>query len=81
MKSQTQSTNVIWKPTKKQLEFLKAGSIFEVAYLGGAGSGKSSVLLIDACRQMMYEDAKAVVFRRTTRELRQLIDYSQQLYG
>ncbi len=81
MKSQIQNTNVIWKPTKKQLEFLKAGPIFEVAYLGGAGSGKSSVLLIDACRQMMFPDAKAVVFRRTTRELRQLIDYSQQLYS
>ena len=77
----SQDTNVIWKPTKKQLEFLKAGSIFEVAYLGGAGSGKSSVLLIDACRQMNYPDAKAVVFRRTTRELRQLIDYAMQVYG
>ena len=33
-----QDTNVIWKPTKKQLEFLRAGAIFEVAYLGGAGS-------------------------------------------
>ena len=77
----SENTNVIWKPTPKQLEFLKSGAIFEVAYLGGAGSGKSSVLLIDACRQMMYEDAKAVVFRRTTRELRQLIDYSQQLYS
>ena len=52
----SESTNTIWKPTKKQLEFLKAGAIFEVAYLGGAGSGKSSVLLIDACRQMMYPD-------------------------
>ena len=34
-----QNTNIIWKPTPKQLEFLKAGAIFEVAYLGGAGSG------------------------------------------
>jgi PBSX family phage terminase large subunit len=76
----SENTNSIWRPTKKQLEFLKAGSIFEVAYLGGAGSGKSSVLLIDACRQMNYPDAKAVVFRRTTRELRQLLDYSQQIY-
>jgi hypothetical protein len=75
------NTNVIWRPTKKQLEFLKTGSIFEVAYLGGAGSGKSTVLLIDACRQMNYKDARAVVFRRTTRELRQLVDYSVQLYG
>ena len=56
-------TNIIWKPTKKQLEFLKTGSIFEVAYLGGAGSGKSSVLLVDACRQMNNPDAKAVIFR------------------
>lgn len=75
-----QNTKIIWKPTKKQLEFLKTGNIFEVAYLGGAGSGKSSVLLIDACRQMNYADAKAVIFRRTTKELRQLIDYSFKIY-
>ena len=81
MKSQTaKSTNTIWKPTKKQLEFLKTGNIFEVAYLGGAGSGKSSVLLIDACRQMNQPDAKSVIFRRTTKELRQLIDYSFKIY-
>jgi len=81
MKSQTAKlTNTIWKPTKKQLEFLKTGNIFEVAYLGGAGSGKSSVLLIDACRQMNQPDAKSVIFRRTTKELRQLIDYSFKIY-
>jgi hypothetical protein len=81
MRSQTQKlTNKIWQPTKKQLEFLKTGNIFEVAYLGGAGSGKSSVLLIDACRQMNHGDAKSVIFRRTTKELRQLIDYSYKVY-
>ena len=80
MKSKKTNTNIIWKPTKKQLEFLKAGKVFEVAYLGGAGSGKSSVLLIDAVRQMNEPDALAVVFRRTSPELRQLIEYSQQLY-
>ena len=74
------NTNVIWRPTKRQLEFLKAGSIFEVAYLGGAGSGKSTVLLIDACRQMTFKDATAVVFRRTSPELKQLLDYSNKLY-
>ena len=79
MKSKT-NTKSIWKPTKKQLEFLNTGNIFEVAYLGGAGSGKSSVLLIDAVRQMSQPDAKAVIFRRTTKELRQLIDYSVKLY-
>ena len=39
----SKNTNVIWKPTPKQLEFLKCGAIFEVAYLGGAGSGESIV--------------------------------------
>lgn len=78
--SKSKNHNVVWKPTKKQLEFLKAGRIFEVAYLGGAGSGKSSVLLIDALRQMNEPEALAVVFRRTSPELRQLIEYSQQLY-
>ena len=69
MKSKKTNTNVIWRPTKKQLEFLKAGQVFEVAYLGGAGSGKSSVLLIDAVRQMNEPDALAVVFRRTSPEI------------
>lgn len=78
--TKSENTNVLFTPTKKQLEFLKAGPIFEVAYLGGAGSGKSSVLLVDAVRQMNEPDAKAVVFRRTTKELRQLIDYSQMWY-
>ena len=78
--TKSEITKKLFVPTKKQLEFLKAGPIFEVAYLGGAGSGKSSVLLVDAVRQMNEPDAKAVVFRRTTKELRQLIDYSMQMY-
>jgi hypothetical protein len=80
LKISEKNTNVIWRPTKRQLEFLKAGALFEVAYLGGAGSGKSTVLLIDACRQMKYPDATAVIFRRTSPELKQLIDYSHKLY-
>ena len=48
--TKSETTNKLFVPTKKQLEFLKAGPIFEVAYLGGAGSGKSSVLLVDAVR-------------------------------
>jgi len=78
--SKNPNINVLWRPTKRQLEFLKAGAIFEVAYLGGAGSGKSTVLLIDACRQMKYPDATAVIFRRTSPELKQLLEYSYQLY-
>ena len=62
-----------WKPSKKQEEFLSIPtSIKEAAYLGGAGSGKSDILLMYAIVHRWHEHPKfkQVFLRRTFPELR-----------
>lgn len=72
-----------WQPTERQAQFLAAGQ-FEVLYGGAAGGGKSDALLIDAlCSQHGGPDNprhRAILFRRSFPELRDLIDRSQELY-
>lgn len=74
---------VVWEPTPKQSEFLCADE-FEVLYGGAAGGGKSDALLIDAlCLQHGGVDNpnhRAVLFRRSFPELRDLISRSLELY-
>lgn len=74
---------IIWQPTQRQSAFLACDD-FEVLYGGAAGGGKSDALLIDAiCLQHGGPDNKyhrAVLFRRTFPELRDLIDRSIDLY-
>lgn len=74
---------VVWEATVKQEEFLCADE-FEVLYGGAAGGGKSDALLIDAlCLQHGGVDNpnhRAVLFRRSFPELRDLISRSLELY-
>lgn len=74
---------VVWRPTARQSEFLACGD-FEVLYGGAAGGGKSDGLLVDAlCLAHGGADNprhRAVLFRRTFPELRDLIDRSTALY-
>lgn len=74
---------IVWAPTEKQATFLECDD-FEVLYGGAAGGGKSDALLIDAlCLQHGGVDNKnhrAVLFRRSFPELRDLIDRSLELY-
>ena len=68
---------VVWEPTPRQSAFLACDD-FEVLYGGAAGGGKSDALLIDAlCLQHGGPDNahhRAVLFRRTFPELRDLIE-------
>lgn len=79
-----QPRDILWQPSPKQGEFLAAGED-EVLYGGAAGGGKSDGLLIDAlgleqgaCELKAYQ---GILFRRTYKELRDLIDRSREIYG
>lgn len=75
--------DVVWSPTVRQSAFLACDD-FEVLYGGAAGGGKSDALLIDAlCLQHGGPDNphhRAVLFRRSFPELRDLIDRALELY-
>jgi hypothetical protein len=76
-------SSIVWSPTPKQAQFLSADE-FEVLYGGAAGGGKSDALLIDAlCLQHggpSNPSHRAVLFRRSFPELRDLIDRSLMHY-
>jgi len=73
-----------WKPNKKQAIFLSVPtSVKEAAYLGGAGSGKSEVLLAYPIIYKWHENPrfKQVFMRRTYPELRlEIVPRSRELY-
>lgn len=74
-----------WKPSPKQEQFLSIPtSIKEAAYLGGAGSGKSDILLIYGIVHRWHEHSKfkQVFLRRTFPELRsEIVPRTKELYS
>ena len=74
-----------WKPNPKQSEFLAIPhSIKEAAYLGGAGSGKSDLLLIFGILNRWHENPvwKQVFMRRTYPELKnEILGRSREIYS
>lgn len=73
-----------WKPSKKQALFLSLPySIKEAAYAGGAGSGKSDLLLVYPLAHKFHEHPrfKQLFLRRTYPEIRdEIVPRSKRLY-
>lgn len=73
-----------WKPNKKQAEFLALPlTIKEALYGGGAGSGKSDVLLMYGIVHKWHENPrfKQVFMRRTTPELKkEIVPRTKEIY-
>lgn len=72
-----------WTPTPKQAEYLAANE-FEVLYGGAAGGGKTAAMVIDALglwqNAILHSDYKAIIFRPTYPELRELEKRMLELY-
>lgn len=62
-----------------QTRFLSANER-EVLYGGAAGGGKSFGILADALRDLNHPEFRGLIVRKTTEELRELVQQSQRLY-
>lgn len=74
---------IIWDPNPKQKVFLAANDD-DVLFGGAAGGGKTDAMLIDALglayKAVQNKNHRAVIFRRTYPDLKDLISRSKELY-
>lgn len=71
---------IVWKPQKKQAEFMSRPEK-EALYGGAAGGGKSDALVMEALRQVHIGHYRALILRKTFPQLRDLIDKTRRYYS
>lgn len=76
----SQEQDVIFKPNPGPQTIFLAAPEQEVLYGGAAGGGKSYAILADALRDLSHPQFRGLIVRRTTEELRELVQKSQELY-
>ena len=78
-KEHERKPNIIWKPQPRQVEFMRRNE-YEVLYGGAAGGGKSDAIIAEALRQVDNPNYRAIIFRKTYPQCRELIIKSLRIY-
>ncbi len=73
-------SRIVWKPQPRQAEFMSRNE-YEVLYGGAAGGGKSDAIIAEALRQVDNPNYRAIIFRKTYPQCRELIIKSIRIYS